>query len=462
MMPPRISFAQSIAESLMPDYVDPSMVLYAAFFWLFIMRAVFGWKCCGVKLIYTNYCSIMYLVVGCLGLYAICRFIAVSFAEHYRSEDIFLHPDADISAIPWLRWFIWGCPVALVLSYLLCISQTRLHVEEIMKENAPWSHDRAIQVIAIPAVFGTMMLSSIVPVYHLVASGDHTSWEAERGAATQRYDSCFFVADVYEAWALYQFGMLTLEQVNLNIQKKTARGRRSTRFQEHAQELFTTHSAVAQLMWLGVFLFIVVCLAQAGYALAQNVLGGGDNLSDSTVEQFEVAGILASSAAIYNVYIVESTFHHLLKSYRPRLKFISVKILVSLAFFQRGTIVICQTINSWQPSALQGVTRRLPFVGDILNMSSVEMQLFYPALLIYECLLSASLHSWAWAPDETWYDDAAIVADVDTACASSDDAERQPLLPPATPEDHRLPPPPVASSAMTAEGAAEKPAEDAV
>ena len=55
----------------------------------------------------------------------------------------------------------------------------------------------------------------------------------------------------------------------------------------------------------------------------------------------------------------------LMMSYQPRLKFISMKILVSLAFFQRGIIVVCQTtLNSWQPSSKRGVIRRVPFFGE--------------------------------------------------------------------------------------------------
>lgn len=460
----------SVAASLFPDYVDPSLILYTAFFGLFIMRTVCGWKCCGVRFVYTNYCSIMYFVVSCLCLYAVCRFIAVGFAAHYRPTDIYLHPDANIDEIPWLRWFVWGCPFALVLTIVLCMGQTGRHMEEIFKEKAKWSHDRALQVIAIPAVFGTMMLSSIVPVYHLIASGDHLNWEVESRQANQRYDTCFFVADVYEAWALYQFGMLTLEQVNLNIKNKNRSRRRSTRSTDTVNELMTTHSAVAQLMWLGVFLFIVVCLSQAGYALAMQIHSGGETLDEGMLEQFEIAGLIASGAAIYNVYVVESTFHHHLDSYRPRLKFISVKILVSLAFFQRGIIVMCQTINSWQPTALQGVTRRVPFFGDILNMSTVEMHLFYPALLIYECLASAMLHSWAWAPDETWYDDAEIegsASEAEGSGVSSDDAgENKPLL-----LDSKLPPGAIAAGGSSGSGnlppaaklaAIGKPAEDAV
>merc|ERR1719329_504095 len=113
------------------------------------------------------------------------------------------------------------------------------------------------------------MLCGIVPVYNLVAGPNHTEWETNKALAMQRFDSCFFVADLYEAWALYQFGMLTLEQVNISLNRKNPRRRSSSEQDNQLQELLTSHAAVAQLMWLGVFLFIIVCLLQAGYALVQ-------------------------------------------------------------------------------------------------------------------------------------------------------------------------------------------------
>jgi len=416
------------------SYIDPSLILYAAFFVLFIMRGVCGWKCCGMRFEYTNYCSLLYFIVIGLCMHAIVRFLFIAFEDHYRSDIFYQHPDANIDQVHWLRWFIWGCPFALILSIVLCVSQTRSHIEQIFKDKAVLSHDRAIQIIAIPAVFGTMMLNGIVPVYKLVASADHSHWEVDRPAALQRFDSCFFVADLYEAWALYQFGMLTLEQVNASLHRRNTRNSQSSSSGASAlllnEELLMTHGAVAQLMWMGVFMFIIVCMAQAGYALILQIAGGDHE--DSLVEQFEIAGLIVSGAAIFNVYVVESTFHKHLENYRPRLKFISVKILVSLAFFQRGTIIACQTVNSWQPTAIQGIVRRVPAFGDILNMSSVQMALFYPALLIYECLISAMLHSWAWNSDETWYDEnEALMNEAIIEKAG----EKQPLL------DSKLPAP---------------------
>merc|ERR1719446_1097823 len=102
---------------------------------------------------YTNYCSILYFLITALCAHATIRFLFIAFEEHYRREEFFMHPEADLDAIPWLRPFLWGCPFGLILTIVLCVSQTRGHIEQIMMDKAVWSHDLAIQIIAIPAVF---------------------------------------------------------------------------------------------------------------------------------------------------------------------------------------------------------------------------------------------------------------------------------------------------------------------
>merc|ERR1712107_162236 len=144
-------------------------------------------------------------------------------------------------------------------------------------------------------------------------------------------------------------------------------------------------------MWLGTFLFIAVCLCQAGYAIVNVIAGNiGDVDSQTAVAQFEVAGLVASTAAIYNVHVVESSFHYHLETYYPLLKFLSVKIMVSLCYIQKYGLVFIQQLNSWQPGTDRSLTRKVPVLGDVLNFSDVEFSIFYSALLMYECLISAA------------------------------------------------------------------------
>jgi hypothetical protein len=266
-----------------------------------------------------------------------------------------------------------------------------------------WRHDRAVLIIAMPAVFGVMMLNSTVPVYQL-AIGEHYygklpmngTWEERKSAAINLKNGYFFVADLYEAWAFFQFGLLVLELVESGL-------RRTTRFHDEARQLL---SAMSDLMWLGPWLFILVCLLQAGFSVFKQLSGHlGDEEFLGTIERFEVAGFVASSAAIYNVHIVESRFGMQLRDFRPLFKFFSVKVLISLSFGQSFVISTCQKLSTWQPDLVQNVVTRMPFIGDILNLTDVQMFLFYPTLMTYECMIVALLHSWAWDADEAWYNE---------------------------------------------------------
>merc|ERR1712151_791137 len=78
-------------------------------------------------------------------------------------------------------------------------------------------HDRAVQIIALPAVYGTMAMSSLTQLYMLFTStydenlAVTTSMEERERIYLSKCETCFWVGDLYEAWALYQFGKLTLE-----------------------------------------------------------------------------------------------------------------------------------------------------------------------------------------------------------------------------------------------------------
>merc|ERR1719265_1122865 len=94
--------------------------------------------------------------------------------------------------------------------------------------------------------------------------------------------------------------------------------------------------------------------------------------------------MVASAAAVYNVHIVESTFQDQIESYRPFLKFMSVKLLVSFAFWQMWVLDLLKLVH-------------------IVDLDNTQLKLLHAALIIYECLLSAVLHCFAWRASEEWY-----------------------------------------------------------
>merc|ERR1719215_1361097 len=73
------------------------------------------------------------------------------------------------------------------------------------------------------------------------------------------------------------------------------------------------------------------------------------------------------------------------------------------------------------PDFVQKIAAFVPVFGDVLKMSEVQLHLFYPSLILYECCLTAVLHFWAWSSVEPWYADGSDEHE-------HDDPERQPLL----------------------------------
>mmetsp|Transcript_70479 Transcript_70479/g.184788 ORF Transcript_70479/g.184788 Transcript_70479/m.184788 type:complete len:461 (-) Transcript_70479:104-1486(-) len=429
--------------------LDLGMLMYGGLLVLAVWRSLCFYRCCGVWLSILNYTSLLYVfLVGAL-VYAMVTFyqcVGQPLATH-------LSPEADIWTYGWLKPFVLAAPAAVVVTVVLNWFQTEGHVFEIHKDVGTLKHDRAVQIIALPSVFAVMAMASMVPMLELVTDNiseemidtpfginiqqriesivsghpeignlvhhanssaisngssfgnnsthtTHMTWAAARDLALWRYETCFFVADLFEAWALYQFGKLALELIKESFQKQAWSDVESE--QRAARDLLASHSAVSNLTWLGTMTFVVVCVGQTACSLWPYV-GGSTEGRENIMLQFQVAGFVASGAAIYNVFVVERAYHEHLAPCSPLLKFLSVKILVSLSFFQRGLLVMMQMGNNLLPGVIQKIVRYVPLVGDLVNLSEVQLHLFYPALILFECLLAAIMHLWAWNPTEEWY-----------------------------------------------------------
>jgi len=418
---------------------DEGMILYGGLLFLVMWRFLSGWRCCGKRMQFTNYCALLYMLLVVLIVYSVVIFSTCALSSAGKNH---------WSSLPsWMRPFLIGAPFACLFVFGLAGVQTAQHVEKIFKNEATERHDRAVQIIALPAVYGTMCLSAMARCYQTISSGELDYGEIVTGSnvtnvtaanvfaqkisdiestVVARSDICFFVGDLFEAWALYQFGQLTLDLIRSSIGRGTSDT--DPREREKAQALLHAHSAVESLAWLGVTLFLVVCILQAGwsiYLLTFTDISSDWTSYDSQMNCFTAAGAVASCAAIWNIHIVERDFHKYLDSYAPLLKFITVKIIVSFAFFQKGIVYVLEAIDDTMPTAIQSLSSKIPIVGDILNFSDSEFLLFYSALLLYECVLITLLHWWAWSAEEEWY----------TECVSEgeekeceDLEERRPLL----------------------------------
>lgn len=414
--------------------------MYGGLLVLVVWRSLCFYRCCGVWLSVLNPASLLYALLVALLVYSLVSFSRLMQVPLDASMEGGLG-GLGLWSVPWLRTFVLLSPVAICITTVMCWFHTEGHVFEIHKDLARRvKHDRAVQIIALPAVFGVMALASMVPVLELVTGSVDSAalstpfgmdlsnvpfhWAAGQAAilgapvvaldaeqklrlALWRYETCFYVADLFEAWALYQFGKLALEIIGDSFAKRESMqgpechpsGVDATSM----QDLLASHAAVTSLTWLGMVTFVVVCVAQTAFSLWP-YLGGSQEDTRTIMLHFQVAGFVASSAAIYNVYVVERAFHRHLAACSPVLKFMTVKILVSLSFFQRGLLVVLHACNQNLPEVVKRVVSLVPLVGDIVNLTEVQLHLFYPALILFECLLTATMHLWAWSSEEVWYD----------------------------------------------------------
>mmetsp|Transcript_20553 Transcript_20553/g.59520 ORF Transcript_20553/g.59520 Transcript_20553/m.59520 type:complete len:404 (-) Transcript_20553:21-1232(-) len=369
------------------------VLLYLVLLITFIWRQVAPWQCCRRINSCISYISVFYLLVLCLLISEVVQ-ASLGVNHFMRGNDhrAKVFGTALICCLP-IMFLI------MAMSWLL----TRKHMDEMKAGMARMKHERAVHIIALPSVYGVMAVCSFVKLYDTLGS-DTT--EQDEGIALARYETCIYVADLYEAWALYQFGKLTLELLDETFEQRQAlvssRGpgvrhqkatkedrerNRRTWQQDSTRDVVLSFTAVSSLAWLGTWLLVVVCLVQAGYSLwlwcfhdpqSKWIAMGAD------FHKFSYAGMVASGAAIYNVHTIEQTFGHLIAGYSPLLKFLSVKFLVFFAFWQTKILLLLRTIH-------------------ILPLSIVEVKLLHSVLLVLECLASAIMHSWAWGAKEVWY-----------------------------------------------------------
>lgn len=423
---------------------DSGRIMYAGLFVLWVWRQLCPWRCFGVWLQYANYNILLYALLLFLLVHSITIFTMDAFTPEGKAVWGGL--------CFWMKPLVLAAPLTLVMTFALCLFQSVAHVGEIRRGSAPLKHDRAVQIIALPAVYGTMALSVTARVYRVMTREGPAVKGADPGAmlvpqsifgdaagtpesraqlALSRSETCFLVGDLYEAWALYQFAKLTLETMALSLAKAESSERAEERWVAHG--LAKGHAAVESLAWLGVLLFLMVCLVQAGWSIYMltSVTGATFAEYEGQMATFTAAGVVASMAAIYNISVVESQFEDLLEGFRPLLKFITVKVIVSVAFFQQGAFAVLKTLHDTLPNVLHALVERLPVLGDIVAFTPLQFEIFYSTLIVFECALVAVMHYFAWDSREEWYkaDSGAAVVDPAQQGNNVDDLEKRPLLP---------------------------------
>lgn len=343
-----------------------------------------------------NYYSILYTIFGTL----LCSSLVT--AANFITEYSWLDPktfglpgDAPVGelALPYaLRILSLGTPVATLGTFLFTSIHIASHVRVVLRRrsgliSAQLQRDRVIQVLALPMVYGSMSFSSVNCMWGLFTGRagrgqQSTAWKDLQTMNVNIYNSNFQTADLYEAWALYQFSELCLHQISSGLTKQRP-GSESPSKERMGEENLLLVKTVHRLTAQGVLAFVLVCCLNASYRLAlafYTVMFHADApafFSQDLDRYFVAMGLIASTEAIMNVIVVESTFHEQLEEFRPTAKFWSTKVLVSIAFMQEAVIGLC-------------------------SLSHLQQYLLYSCLICYEVFALSLFHIFAWPASESW------------------------------------------------------------
>jgi len=368
---------------------------------VFSLHLVCPWKFCGMWLYVGNYCSVLYAL-----LVAVFIIDLLSFFDALLKRRMCEFPEAALQ--PWLKFFMWPIPFVIAITIGCCILQSLAHAKSIRRGAATLKHDRAVQILVLPSLYAVVAMGALTQVLHLTVSDVHreAEWKQLTMYTLSRSGTFYIVAELYEAWALYQFGKLTLETLHEFFVKQESSDDEEQR--AAARSFLLAHSAVENLTWMGTWMFLIVCVAKACWALwlfgfhTASIQGSA---YETHMLAFEAAGFVASGTAIYNVAVVEHTFGRHLEFFSPLTKFLSVKLLVSLSFTQTGIISVLQAFYHSVPTRVEHYFDSTPVIGTLMKLSDIQMQLMTSSLIVYECLLITCIHWWAWNPNEGWYED---------------------------------------------------------
>lgn len=294
-----------------------------------------------------------------------------------------------------------------------------------------YSHDLAMQVVALPLVYGIFSLDSVLEILRLLTGESYMAISERRRVADpgrewdrillrvdQTYDTNTELADLYEAWALRCFGMLCFLLVSRQVKREvpTIKYIIST-IKDHLRSVATEGDGdrgiledikilndpgkllfqpLQQTSRIGVVIFVWTYALKSAYLLGLSFLAHmdlqlcGENgkfkPACSLTPYLDGACFLASTLAIYNIVVFEHNLSDILNkgNFRPFAKFLGVKLMVSIVFMQSFALNVLAK-----------------FLWDL---SKEQINLCYSCLVCCEVVPLSLLLYYAWRPcPDDWH-----------------------------------------------------------
>jgi len=292
-----------------------------------------------------------------------------------------------------LAWYSYpACLVTYTLGFVAIVRHVCAQRRSALDNRCPWHHDVewfliyprdvALQVLFMPMVYHLMMCGSVSRCLSVITNihdkGIKDADPAQRNAMEVDASTANYgLADMYDAYALWCFGNLGMTVVDRVL--KTDGSPEVLSILRHTLLFGVFAYCITQISG-GLYNIIVACL---NYLEAREVCPRCDSVGLCSLSGiFYGANFATSSIAIYNLFSFERKLHAALKNFNPDWKFWSMKIPVSLAFFE--LIVLNLT------APLTGLTESQRNLVDATSKA-------------YFMVLVAALNTYAWRTSEEWY-----------------------------------------------------------
>jgi len=297
--------------------------------------------------------------------------------------------------------------------------------------------DWCVQIMMLPAVYGTMSLRCVLRCWTLMTGSEWSdemaaqgwTWDEYSKITLEDYNANFALANFVESYTLLCFSLLVIDLLKESI--------KSVELQ----------SAFQNLSMQGVLVFVLVGFAKTLTVLRlawlrtaqQNDHRGevpvgffGLPLEDELARTEAVAYVLdyivllTTLQALYNI----SAICHLspLQEINPSVKFLGTRILVIFAQFQSFS---------------------LDFISShkLAPLSPYQARLFHASLMCVECAAVALMHIFAWPDDDYCWGGNLSLADPESE-SSWAASKHHLLMKPRTPSRERLAGPPSRQSLL--------------
>eukprot|EP00929_Paragymnodinium_shiwhaense_P079995 TRINITY_DN41700_c0_g2_i1.p1 TRINITY_DN41700_c0_g2~~TRINITY_DN41700_c0_g2_i1.p1 ORF type:complete len:629 (-),score=137.32 TRINITY_DN41700_c0_g2_i1:234-2120(-) len=344
----------------------------------------------------------------------------------------------------WTRILALMAPLWIGLTFVMTIFHLGKHLpadrgyDSHLRWYPSFSHDLAIQVVVLPLVYGVYALDALRAMLALVTGEaldaevvhhqNETDWNHTVSLASQTYEADFETADLYEAWALQCFAGICytmidrqiwkevptvknlMERIRRNLLESGGSDDRDYRLLQEVTLLDDPErllfKPLKQICGFGVSVFVYTYAFKSLYLLTLQALAtppldmelcGSRGLFPAvcSLEQYvDGASFLASSMAIIFLVYFEQALKDVLDrdraqgsgKFRAFKKFVTVKVMVSIAFFQQYGLDL--------------------LLGEFANYSEIQIQLCYACLICWEVFPLSLLVYYAWRPHvNDWHDD---------------------------------------------------------